>query len=106
MKMPDTLNPVWPDRTAILTLAASAVEIALPTDNDDNDVNRCLLTCGEDIIFAYTLTHGGAVSLADADEGIMFSREQGYMIIETRGYSHINTFASGAGKLHITPLAD
>lgn len=104
--VPETIRAVWPDQSIIMSVIIGAVGAALPTDTESKAVRRVLLTCPDNVGVSFTLSTGTTVALADADEGIAFQRVQGYMIVEVFGFSHINTWGDGAGKLHVTPLVD
>lgn len=103
MHNPRTINPVWPDRTVVVTVAASSVSATLPTLPDGSTPERVAITAGAAFGVSITLT-SGTVALASASEGITYYIGQPPLILDTRGMSTINTWATGAGKLHVTPL--
>lgn len=99
-----TLNCIY-EETITLAVSAGSNNILLPLHSDGEMPRRILLTTEAATLISFTLTPLED-SLASLGEGVSYHRNQGWFCFEPLGNLWINTWASGAGVIHLTPLSD
>lgn len=102
-----TIRPVYPDISVQIDVTAASLATALPTFPNTNaqKIKRFIFSCGVNNALAFKLG-SASDTLADINEGMIWSRHLSLHAIACEGYTHVITFGDGVFSVHVTPLDD